>query len=141
MSVSDPARRAPVAALSFLASAAAVFVGGMLGTALRMALDLAFAPHDVVTLAGNVAGSFVLGVLVARTLRVPAWLRAGMRSGVLGGFTTFSALSLALSQHAGAGAFGIALLLAAASLVLGIAAATLGLVVGGRRRAPIEDDE
>ena len=45
------------------------------------------------TLLINVAGSFVLGMLVSRVWPVaPVWLRAGLGAGLLGSFTTFSAV-------------------------------------------------
>ncbi|QCR18377.1 fluoride efflux transporter FluC [Agrococcus sp. SGAir0287] len=117
----------------------AVLVGGALGTALRAGIDLATpSAHPWPTLGVNVAGALALGLLVARVWPIaPEWLRAGLGTGLLGGFTTFSALALVVAQRPDAEA----LVYAAASIVLGIAAAWLGLRLGGRPRAALEVDE
>ena len=108
---------------------------------MRIGLDLIAPSHELVTLIGNVLGAFVLGVVVARARPAPDWLRAGLRTGVLGGFTTFSALSLSIATPLDGSELGADLLLACASLVLGIVAAMLGLHLGTRARRPIEVDE
>jgi CrcB protein len=79
----------------------AVLLGGLLGTGLRLAIDAALPHTDAAfpwsTLLINVAGSFLLAFLVARVWpTAPAWLRAGLGTGVLGSFTTFSALIVSL---------------------------------------------
>ena len=79
----------------------AVLVGGAVGTALRLGIDTVI-PHGdadfpVSTLAINTLGAFVLGVLVGRVWSTaPGWLRAGLGAGLLGSFTTFSALAVSL---------------------------------------------
>ena len=116
----------------------AVIIGGMLGTGLRLTIDTLL-PHSdrefpLSTLIINVAGSFALGVLVARVWPgAPAWLRAGLGAGLLGSFTTFSALAVALVSL---GPTPLAGLYLGLSLLLGLAAAFLGLRLG--RRAPID---
>lgn len=115
----------------------AVAAGGLVGTGLRLAVD-ATLPHGpgelpLGTLLVNVAGALVLGILVARVWPIaPDWLRAGLGAGLLGSFTTFSALALATVELADAGQAGIALLNVALSLVGGLAAAALGLRLGRR---------
>lgn len=117
-----------------LASVAAVAAGGMLGTALRVGIDLLL-PHadrdlPVATLLVNVLGSFVLGALVSRVWPVaPEWVRAGLGTGLLGAFTTFSALAVSLVTL---GPTPVALLYLALSVVLGLAAAFAGLALGRR---------
>jgi CrcB protein len=117
----------------------AVLVGGALGTLARASIDLAMlAAHPWQTLGINVVGAFALGLLVARVWPVaPAWLRAGLGTGVLGGFTTFSALALAVATDPDA----VMLAYLAASIVLGVAAAWGGLRLGGRPDALAEVDE
>ena len=67
-----------------------VFVGGGLGALLRYLVSLVV-EGPLATLAVNVSGSFLIGLLVA----VPAGnLRLLLAVGLLGGFTTFSAFSL-----------------------------------------------
>ena len=131
------------------ASLIAVFVGGLIGTGARLGIDLLL-PHATPgslawsTVVVNVAGSFVLGVLVATLWRragFPLWLRAGLGAGVLGSFTTFSAMAL---NSVAAGLEGNLLVVVAAliaSTVLGLLAAWAGLALGGarRRRADIPD--
>jgi CrcB protein len=128
---------------------AAVGAGGVLGTGLRLAVDSAL-PHaatdlPLATLIVNVAGSFVLAVLIARVWTrpgLPSWLRAGLGTGLLGSFTTFSALAVSLVAMGESGEWMLAAAYLAASLALGLGAAVLGLRAGGRAsRTPIGADE
>jgi len=126
-------------ALSLLA----VVVGGLAGTGLRLALDLAI-PHaddgfPVSTLAINVVGAFALGVLVARywpTAR--GWVKAGLGPGLLGSFTTYSAFAVSLVALASADEWMLVAGYLATTVVLGFGAAWAGLRVGalsgGQRR-------
>jgi CrcB protein len=113
----------------------AVFVGGILGTAARLLLDGAI-PHGdtdfpTSTLLINVLGSAVLGFLVARAWPTAApWVRAGVGTGILGSFTTFSAVVVALVTLTDGGRMLVAALYLALSLVLGFAAAAAGLRIG-----------
>lgn len=124
----------------------AVLVGGALGTGLRLGVDLML-PHggDVFplgTLLVNLAGAFALAVLVGRLWpTAPDWLKAGLGPGLLGSFTTFSALAVSAVELTDAGAGWTAAAYVAASLLGGIAAAALGLRLGARRVPPIEVDE
>jgi CrcB protein len=118
----------------------AVLIGGAIGTGLRLGLDDLFAVPDnafpVSTLIINVVGSLVLGFLVARVWpTAPAWIRAGVGPGILGGFTTFSAVMISMVTLAASGGVLLALVYLVATLVLGIGAAALGVVVGRRRGA------
>ena len=123
----------------------AVAVGGAVGTGLRLAVDVALpssaSEFPLGTLLVNVAGSLVLGALVARLWPVaPTWVRAGLGVGVLGSFTTFSALSVAVVTLTEAGAGVVALGYVPLTLVGGILAAALGIRLA-RRPAPIGPDE
>lgn len=115
----------------------AVAAGGVLGTALRLGVDVLL-PHGggvfpVGTFLVNVAGSFALGMLVARVWpTAPDWLRAGLGPGLLGSFTTFSALAVSAVELTAAGAGSSAVLYVAASVVGGISAAATGLRLGAR---------
>ena len=79
------------------------------------------------TVAINVVGSFLLGVLVVLPA---AWLseqsREALGVGLLGGFTTFSTFSVQAFLDLEAGEPGRALVYVAASVGLGIAAAAAG---------------
>ncbi|MET0976782.1 MAG: CrcB family protein [Leifsonia sp.] len=116
---------------------AAVAIGGLVGTALRLSIDAAL-PHTTAefpwsTLIINVLGALVLGAMVGGLWArpgLPHWLRAGLGAGVLGSFTTFSAVMVSLVGMTAADAGGPAAAYLAASLVLGLGGALLGLRVG-----------
>nr|WP_227411857.1 MULTISPECIES: CrcB family protein [unclassified Cryobacterium] len=111
----------------------AVFLGGVVGTGARMAADWLIPGTGIATLVVNGVGSFALGVLVSSLWRrAPHWLRAGLGVGVLGSFTTYSTVALAGIRFADAGDPATAVLYLAANLLLGLAAAWLGLRIGGR---------
>lgn len=119
----------------------AVLLGGAAGTALRLLADvLVPAPAGGIpysTLAVNVLGSFLLGAAVARLWPgMPPWARAGLGTGLLGSFTTFSAVALVVDELARDGSIVVALAYLAASLVGGLVAALLGLRLA-RRPEPI----
>lgn len=108
---------------------AAVALGGVLGTGARLAID-ALVGQPISTLAINVAGSFALGLLVARLWSSAApWLRAGLGAGLLGSFTTFSAVAVTVVQLGFT--WGAALYLVV-SVSLGLLAAWAGLRIGRR---------
>ena len=79
-----------------------VLVGGAVGTALRIVLDIVlslifFSLSLVSIMAINAVGSFVLAFLVAglwTRKSAPHWLKMLMGPGVLGAFTTFSGVML-----------------------------------------------
>jgi fluoride exporter len=85
------------------------------------------------TLAVNVAGAFALGLVVAltteRLLPHPNW-RIALGIGFLGSFTTFSTYAYETVKLAEDGALSLAFVNAAGMVVLGLAAASLGLVAG-----------
>jgi CrcB protein len=116
---------------------AAVAVGGLLGTELRYGAGLLF-PEAAgavqwTTLVINVVGSFVLATLttiwIARP-RTAFWLRAGLGPGLLGSFTTFSALVISIDQQFRAGFHATWLAYLGLSLVLGLGAAAAGWKTG-----------
>lgn len=115
----------------------AVAVGGVLGTGLRLGFDLAF-PHGdaefpVETLVVNLVGTFALGWLVGGLWTrpaTPAWLKAGLGSGLLGSFTTLSAVMASLIVLTRAGEPWLAGLYLAVSLAGGLLLAALGLKLG-----------
>lgn len=119
-----------------------MIVGAVIGTALRLAIDWAI-PHTdetfpVSTLIINTVGALALGLLVGRVWpTAPSWLRAGLGAGLLGTFTTFSALAVSLVSLTVASEWMLALLYLVSTMVLGLAAAALGVRLG-TRRTPID---
>ena len=119
--------------LAFLA----VAIGGLVGTGLRLACDLAF-PHadgefPVETLVVNLVGAFALGWLVGGLWTrptTPFWLKAGLGSGLLGSFTTLSAVMASLLLLTAGGEAGLAVAYLLASVVGGLGLAAAGLRIG-----------
>ncbi|MCO4257334.1 fluoride efflux transporter FluC [Pseudarthrobacter cellobiosi] len=115
----------------------AVAVGGLAGTELRYGLGLAF-PESAgampwATLGINVAGSFVLAALTTVWMARPLtafWLRAGLGPGLLGSFTTFSAVVFSVDQLARAGEHPVWIAYLGLSLLLGLGAAAGGWRTG-----------
>ena len=115
---------------------AAVAIGGLIGCWARYALSVRFpfagAGFPSATLAINVGGSFLIGllfVLFAEKFAVAPALRAGILSGALGGFTTFSTFSMETLVLLQRGAVAKAALYVAASVFLGVAAAYAGVLL------------
>ncbi|MGQ0622742.1 MAG: fluoride efflux transporter CrcB [Panacagrimonas sp.] len=113
--------------------ALAVAVGGAVGSLARYGVGQAaraFAPGwPWGTLLVNVLGSFAIGLLFAWFAARPAaeWLRLGLITGVLGGFTTFSAFSIETLELLRSDGSGAAIAYIAATLLTGLAACALGL--------------
>lgn len=109
--------------------------GGAIGAGARHLVNVGCAASlgvafPLATLIVNVAGSFLMGVVVA--VAVPllggsAEWRTFLATGILGGFTTFSAFSLDAWQLWERGATGLALAYVAASVVLSIGGLFAGL--------------
>ncbi|MFG6590324.1 fluoride efflux transporter FluC [Sulfitobacter sp. 1A12157] len=102
-----------------------VALGGALGACLRYLVGLAVG-FPLGTLAANVAGSLAIG-LVWVTFADRALLLPFLMTGLLGGFTTFSAFSLDTLRLLEEGRSGIALSYVGASVILSLAACLLGL--------------
>ncbi|MCC6222891.1 MAG: fluoride efflux transporter CrcB [Thermoleophilia bacterium] len=85
------------------------------------------------TLAVNVTGALALGFLFtvcAGRFEVAPWLRSALTIGLLGGYTTFSTLSLETYRLIEDGAWGLAAANALGSLAAGLAAVYVGVVLG-----------
>lgn len=107
-----------------VAQSGAVAVGGAVGAVGRaLAGELLPLPGPATTLLVNVTGALALGALLAR-VRSPI-VRAGLGTGVLGAWTTFSTLAVELVDLLGTDPV-LAVGYAAASLVGGVAGARLG---------------
>ena len=108
-----------------------VILGGTLGTAARLALAL-FIPDaggfPVATFVVNIIGALFIGVLAAR-LPGSSELRVLLGTGLLGGFTTYSAFAVG-TVTLWSDAPLVAAAYAALSLGLGVGSAALGLHLG-----------
>ncbi len=118
-----------------------VFLGGGLGAVGRWAFGLAAArwlgtawPWG--TLGVNILGSFAMGLVMTWVLRGGAispgaenW-RLFLATGILGGFTTFSAFSLESARMIETGQWGQAGLYGLTSVVVSIAALFAGMALG-----------
>lgn len=113
-----------------------VMAGGALGSGLRFALGLALPQtagrFPFATLAINIIGSFVLGVvsaLATRTTMLNRDLTVFLGAGLCGGFTTFSTLSVEMYSLWELDRTWMMLAYASTSLIGGFLAAVLGVTV------------
>ena len=115
-----------------------IAAGGAIGAAARHGVNVwaghllgyAFPWHTLIV---NVAGCFIMGLLVeamALRLNVGNEMRAFLTTGILGGFTTFSAFSLDFALLVERKAYVSAGAYAAGSVFLSLAAIFAGLALG-----------
>jgi CrcB protein len=109
-----------------------VAVGGLIGVLARFGISRSTLHHESLlwsTVAINVSGSFLLGLLAAEP-----WFSRDVREalgvGLLGGFTTFSTFSVQIVLDVDAGEPGRALAYLATSVIGGIVAAASGFAIG-----------
>ena len=116
-----------------------VAIGGAVGAAARYQLGRAVTQWTAqgsafpwATLAVNVIGCLAMGLLVgwlAKSEGSSESLRLLLGVGLLGGFTTFSAFSLEMMQLIQRGSAGLAISYAAVSVLAGLGALYLGLMM------------
>lgn len=114
-----------------------VALGGALGSVLRYLVgklmgsqaDIAWPWHTLVV---NITGAFLLGLLIVIAARSgwPGWWRPFLAVGILGGYTTFSTLSVEAVEMALHGRWAGSALYVVASFAAGVAAAGAGIAVG-----------
>jgi CrcB protein len=114
-----------------------ICLGAALGAPARYLTDRAIqSRHDTLfpwgTLAVNVAGSFVLGILFGASTRVevPPAVVSGVGIGFCGALTTYSTFGYETLRLAEDGARLLAVLNVAANLATGLGAAALGYALG-----------
>ncbi len=118
-----------------------VFVGGMLGGGVRLALDAAVPPIGalpwdlvVINIVGSAALGAIDGYIAARGAR---WWWPLVGTGMLGGFTTFSSIAaLEWTSNAGLAASWAVLI---ATMAAAVIAAVAGRRWAGRRWAIAHD--
>lgn len=134
---------------------AAIAVGGFVGGLARYEIGLAApTPHGgfpAATFGVNVAGSFILALIVVFVLEIlppTVYLRPLLGVGFCGALTTFSTWMVDTDRLLGTGHFGAAAGDLFGSLAAGLAATSLGLTVGraivahrARVHASLRDDE
>jgi fluoride exporter len=114
-----------------------VFIGGGLGASLRHAVNVgcarcfgtAFPYHTfIINISGSMVMGLIAGYLAFKGDAAQSWRLFAM-TGILGGYTTFSAFSLDAGLLYERGEFGLALLYVLGSVVLSIAGLFAGLWV------------
>ena len=106
-----------------------VGAGGLAGVLARYGLTV-WQQSIWTVVAINLAGSFLLGLLTHVGMHLSHDVRTGLAVGFLGGFTTFSTLTVQTVLEADGGKTGTAAAYLALTVVGGMAAAILGYVVG-----------
>jgi fluoride exporter len=114
-----------------------VFIGGGLGSCLRYAVNVicprlfgtAFPYHTfVINITGSTVMGLIAGYLAFKGDAAQSW-RLFLMTGILGGYTTFSAFSLDAGVLYERGELGLAALYVLGSVVLSIAGLFAGLAV------------
>lgn len=108
-----------------------VALGGALGSTLRYLTALLLARHytgsiPLATLVVNLVGCFLIGLLIGLCSDT-SHLRLLFITGFCGGFTTFSTFTAESYSMFREGAYGLALLYIAGSVLIGLLALWLGL--------------
>lgn len=119
-------------------SAALVLVGGTVGTLGRHGIAEwigSAATWPWPTFVVNVLGSLLLGLVVVRFTRPDAPRRLLLGTGLLGGFTTYSAFAVETDQLFRDDHLALGLLYPVVTVIAGIAAALLGMMLGRRAAA------
>ena len=110
-----------------------VGIGGAIGAILRYLISLIPVKSDfpILTLMTNVIGAFAIGCIVAlsKKYNMPNNVVLMLKTGVCGGFTTFSTFSLEAYTLFESRKIGMGITYAILSLVLCIAAVLLGETV------------
>lgn len=119
-----------------LVTPALVFAGGSVGTFVRWSLESSLgSPPGAwpwATFWINLSGSFLLAVLLdtlAATGEDVGWrryVRLGVGTGVMGGYTTYSTFAVEAVELGRAGSLGLVLLYGAGSVLLGLGLAYAG---------------
>jgi CrcB protein len=121
---------------------AVIALGGVLGSVARYAVSLLVGPWDAhglpwATLIVNVVGCLAIGIVatVAIIRDAPGWVRPFAITGVLGGFTTFSAFALETGVLLDSGLPMTAGVYVLVTMVTGLLAVRVGArVTGGALR-------
>lgn len=123
--------------MGYLAQVVVVGIAGAAGALARYLLgrfvaERVDAQFPLGTLLINVTGAFVIGIVFALTTRklISGSLQAILATGFLGGYTTFSTMSWEGVQLARGGSTFSSTFYYSGSIVLGLIAVSLGLLLG-----------
>ena len=113
-----------------------VALGGAIGSSLRYSVSLIVMRHfseevwPLATFAVNIAGGLAMGLVfgwLSTFTTESSNIRLFLATGMLGGFTTFSAFSLEMYQMAARGLASLAFMYGAFSVLLSLLALLLGI--------------
>ncbi|MFN2464767.1 MAG: CrcB family protein [Candidatus Dormibacteria bacterium] len=117
---------------------AGIMIAGSVGAAARYGVDGVVSQHfhgafPWGTLVVNVTASLLLGIVFTVTTEravIDAPLRFALTTGFIGSYSTFSTLMLESARLVEGASYGLALLNTGGSLVAGMVAVAVGIVVG-----------
>ena len=114
-----------------------IAVGGAIGTISRFGLNQLFLDQNggntISTFIANSTGSFILGFLIAYISLKPEWppeIKLFLSIGILASYTTFSTLTVSTIYMIENGELIRALINVSASILVGLIAAYLGIILG-----------
>jgi fluoride exporter len=123
-----------------------VGIGGAIGCLLRYFVSYFTFPtinyFPMGTLFVNMLGSFILGWFVAKVVPVQSVsneLKTGISTGIIGSFTTFSALSIEVIQLIQASRYLWVILYLSISVVCGLMLMSVGYSLGFGKRGKVKD--
>ena len=120
----------PIPVAIALGGAAGSLARYWVATSVESRVHVGGAGTFTVNLVGALAIGLILGAVEARFTATPRWVTLGLTTGILGGFTTFSAFAYDAVWHVEAGDTALAFAYVIGTVVLGIAAAAGGLALG-----------
>lgn len=115
-----------------------VGLGGFLGSVTRYVISISIQSRiehgfPFGTLTVNIIGCFVIGILIgvslSKSITISDNIKLFISTGFLGGFTTFSAFSAETLALIDKGDFSIAFIYAAVSVILGLLATWIGIIL------------
>jgi len=114
-----------------------IAIGGAIGTISRFGLNKLFFDHTgantISTFIANSTGSFILGFLIAYISLKPEWppeIKLFLSIGILASYTTFSTFTVSTIYMIENGELIKALINISGSILAGLIAAYLGVVIG-----------
>jgi len=117
-----------------------IALGGVLGSLARYGVGLGVGDDDPAqwpwdTLAVNLVGALLIGIIATSSTvsSGPSWVRPFAITGVLGGFTTFSAFAVETGSLLDAGRVVLAVAYVLITMTAGLLAVRVGVAIGRPR--------